>query len=74
MAAPPRGNTGFCTYFITAATFQKHSLFQSDRMAGLFVQVLLSYRSQHKYPYSSASAGMALDAAPRRLKPSDSAV
>ena len=47
MAAPPRGNTGFCTYFITAATFQKHILFQSDRMAGLFVQVLLSYRSQH---------------------------
>ncbi len=49
MAAPPRGNTGFSTHFITAATFQKHNLFQSDRMAGLFVQVLLSYRSQHKY-------------------------
>ena len=159
MAAPPRGNTGFSTYFITAATFQKSSLFQSDRMADLFVQVLLSYRSQHKYllhefvlmpdhfhllitptltleralqlikggfsfrakrelgfggeiweksyrdrrvrdwqeycafrqyihlnpvkkglaktaeeyPYSSARAGMALDAAPQRLKPSDSA-
>jgi putative transposase len=49
MAAPHRGNSGFSTYFITAATFQKHSLFQSDRMAELFVQVLLSYRSQHKY-------------------------
>ncbi len=49
MAAPHRGNTGFGTYFITGATFQKHSLFQSDRMAELFVQVLLSYRSQHKY-------------------------
>jgi putative transposase len=49
MAAPYRGNTGFGTYFVTAATFQKHSLFQSDRMADLFVQVLLTYRSQHKY-------------------------
>jgi putative transposase len=49
MAAPHRGNTGFGTYFVTAATFQKHSLFQSDRMADLFVQVLLSYREQHKY-------------------------
>jgi putative transposase len=49
MAAPHRGNTGSSTYFITAATFQKHSLFQSDSMAEMFVQVLLSYRSQHKY-------------------------
>ncbi|MFY9907087.1 MAG: transposase [Terriglobales bacterium] len=159
MAAPQRGNTGLSTYFITAATFQKHSLFQSARMAELFVQVLLGYREQHKYllhefvlmpdhfhllitptltleralqlikggfsfrakrelsfageiweksyhdrrvrdwqeycafrqyillnpakkglaataeqyPYSSAGAGMTLDAAPQRLKPSDSA-
>jgi putative transposase len=49
MAAPRRGNTGFSTYFITAATFQKHSLFQSGRMADLFVQVLVTYRSEHKY-------------------------
>jgi putative transposase len=49
MAAPPRGNTGYSTYFITASTFQKQSLFQSDRMAGLFVEVLLHYRQQNKY-------------------------
>jgi putative transposase len=49
MAAPHRGNTGLGTYFITAVTFRKNSLFQSDRMADLFVQVLLSYRSEHKY-------------------------
>ncbi len=49
MVAPYRGSTGFGTYFVTAATFQKHSLFQSHRMAELFVQVLPSYRSQHKY-------------------------
>ncbi len=36
MAAPHRGNTGFGTYFITAAAFQKHGLFQADRMARLF--------------------------------------
>ena len=49
MAAPYRGNTGFGSYFITAATFQKHSLFQSARMAGLFLDVLFYYRSQQKY-------------------------
>jgi putative transposase len=49
MAAPHRGNTGFSTYFIRAATFQKQSLFQADRMASLLVDVLLSYRTQQKY-------------------------
>jgi putative transposase len=49
MAAPRRGNTGFATYFITAATFQKQSLFQSDGMAGLLIDVLLSYKLQQKY-------------------------
>jgi putative transposase len=49
MAAPPRGNTGFSTYFITANSFQKESLFQSQRMAELFVKVLFDYRDQKKY-------------------------
>jgi putative transposase len=49
MAAPRRGNTDSGTYFITAATFQRHHLLQSDRMAGLFMDVLFSYRSQQKY-------------------------
>ena len=49
MAAPHRGNTGLSTDFITADTFQKHSLFQSQRMAELFLEVLFHYRSQHKY-------------------------
>jgi putative transposase len=47
--APHRGNTGSGTYFITAATFQKQQLLQSDRMARLFLDVLLHYRSQNKY-------------------------
>ena len=49
MAAPYRGNTGLGTYFVTANTFQKHSLLQSERMAGLFLDVLLSCRAQQKY-------------------------
>ena len=49
MAAPPRGNTGHGCYFITASTFQKRNILQSDRMAGLLVDVLLHYRQQEKY-------------------------
>jgi putative transposase len=49
MAAPHRGNTGFSIYFVRGASFQKQSLFQSDRMAGLLLEVLLTYRSQRKY-------------------------
>ena len=49
MAAPPRGNTGYSTYFITASSFQKQNLFQSERMARLFVEVLLHYRREGKY-------------------------
>ena len=49
MAAPPRGNTGYSCYFITASTFQKQNLFQSDRMAHLFLEVLQHHRRQDKY-------------------------
>jgi putative transposase len=49
MAAPRRGNTGYSSYFITASTFQKRNILQSDQMAGLFVDVLLHYRAQGKY-------------------------
>jgi putative transposase len=49
MAAPTRGNTGYSAYFITASSFQKESIFQSQRMAELFVHVLFNYRDQKKY-------------------------
>jgi putative transposase len=49
MAAPPRGNTGHSVYFITASTFQRQNLFQSQRTAELFVKVLFDYRDQEKY-------------------------
>src|SRR5271156_5094016 len=49
MAAPRRGTTGYSVYFITASTFQRSGLFQSDRMAQLFVEVLFHYRDQKNY-------------------------
>ncbi len=49
MAAPHRGNTGYSAYFITASTFQRENLFQSQRMADLFLKVLFDYRDQKKY-------------------------
>ena len=49
MAAPRRGNTGYSCYFITASTFQKQNILQSDRMAGLLVDVLLHCRHKQKY-------------------------
>ena len=49
MAAPRRGNTGYSCYFITTSTFQKQNILQSDRMAGLLVDVLLHYRQKQQY-------------------------
>jgi putative transposase len=37
------------TYFITASAFEKQSLLQSDRMAGLFIEVLFHYQKQSRY-------------------------
>jgi len=47
MAAPPRGNTGYSVYFITAGTTQRAPLFSKEPMAKLFVEVLFHYRD-HK--------------------------
>ena len=44
-----RGPTRDGTYFITASNFEKQSLLQSDRMAGLFIEVLFHYQKQGKY-------------------------
>ncbi len=49
MAAPPRGNTGYSCYFITASTFQKRSLFHRETMASLFLDVLFHYRQLDRY-------------------------
>ena len=49
MTIPYRGETGHGTYFITASTFMKACLLQSEHMAGLFIELLYSYREQKKY-------------------------
>jgi putative transposase len=49
MAAPPRGNTGYSVYFITASTFQRRLLFRKEPMARLFVEVLFNYRDKKNY-------------------------
>ncbi len=49
MAIPHRGVTGNGTYFVTSATYQKMSLFQTERMGGLFLDVLGGYRTQGRY-------------------------
>jgi putative transposase len=49
MTIPYRGATRDGTYFVTASTFEKQSLLQSARMAGLFIEVLFHYHKQGKY-------------------------
>jgi len=51
MARPPRDYTSFGsnTYFITASTWGNRSLFQTERMATLLIDVLLHYRSERRY-------------------------
>jgi len=49
VSIPYRGRTSSTTYFVTAGTFCKQNLLQSDRMAGLFCNCLLSYRAAGKF-------------------------
>ena|SRR5208283_305708 len=49
MTIPYRGKTSSSTYFVTAGTYCKANLLQSDRMAELFCKTLLEYRSAGKF-------------------------
>ncbi len=49
MTIPYRGTTGDGTYFITASTWEKQGLLQSERMAELFKGVLFHYQQRNKY-------------------------
>src|SRR6266702_7764937 len=49
MAIPYRGSTGNGTYYITASTFEKKCILQSQRMAGLLINVFSHYQQQGKY-------------------------
>jgi putative transposase len=48
MGIPHRGETSCSTYFITAGTFNKAYVLQSDRMCELFCKTLFQYRDEGK--------------------------
>ena len=49
MAIPHRGRTSESTYFVATSTWKKKNILQSERMAGLLIDVLQNYRAQQKY-------------------------
>ena len=49
MAIPHRGTTSESSYFVTANVFQRKSLFQVEKIASLFIEVLMNYRTEKKY-------------------------
>jgi putative transposase len=49
LTIPHRGATSESTYFVTANVLEKRSLFQVDKIARLFIEVLLDYRTKSKY-------------------------
>jgi|SRR5438552_5016281 len=49
MTFPHRGRTSESTYFVTTSTWEKKNILQSERMAGLLIDVLQNYRAQQKY-------------------------
>jgi putative transposase len=49
MTIPFRGRTGHGMYFITASTYEKQCLLQSEKMATLLIDVLFHYQRMEKY-------------------------
>jgi putative transposase len=51
MAKPPRDRAvdGWSVYFVTASTWGHRSLFQTERMARLFVDAIFHYRQEGKF-------------------------
>ena len=49
MTIPHRGRTTESTYFVTANVLERKSLFQVEKIARLFIEVLMDYRTQKKY-------------------------
>jgi putative transposase len=51
MAKPPKDHTSFGSYthFVTASTWRHRSLFQTERMAKLFLETMFGYRMDGKY-------------------------
>jgi putative transposase len=51
MSKPPRDRTSFGSniYFVTASAWGHRSLFQTDRMALLFIDTMFHYRTERKF-------------------------
>jgi putative transposase len=51
VSKPPRDRTSFGSnvYFVTAGTWGHRSLFQTERMAGLFIDTIYHYRRERKF-------------------------
>ncbi len=49
MTIPHRGRTSESTYFVTANILERKSLFQVEKIARLFMEVMLQYRAAGKY-------------------------
>ncbi len=49
MSIPHRGTTTESTYFVTANVSERRSLFQVEKIARLFIEIIFHYRSEKKY-------------------------
>ena len=49
MTIPHRGLTSESTYFVTANVFERKNLFQVDKIARQFIEILLNCRIEKKY-------------------------
>jgi len=49
LTIPHRGTTSESTYFVTANVEPRRDLFQVEKIARLFIEVMLGYREQKKY-------------------------
>jgi REP-associated tyrosine transposase len=49
LTIPHRGTTTESTYFVTANVLERKTLFHVEKIASLFVEVMLDYRTKKKY-------------------------
>jgi putative transposase len=49
LTIPHRGKTSDSTYFVTANVFDKKSLFQVEKIAHLFLEILFNHRNEGRY-------------------------
>jgi putative transposase len=49
LTIPHRGTTTESTYFVTANVLERKTLFHVEKIASLFIEVMLQYRTKKKY-------------------------